>query len=110
MKVLWERGPSTVQEVQRLLAERRELAYTTVQTMLNVLQRKGKVRRTREERAHRYAPAVSRKKETSRAMRDVLDRFFGGSAENLVMNLLETRRLTPVELERLRRQLGPEER
>ena len=110
MKVLWDRGPSTVQEVQRALADSRELAYTTVQTMLNVLQRKGKVRRTREERAFRYAPAVSRQKETRRAMRDVLDRFFGGSAESLVMNLLETRALTPDELERLRRQLGPEGR
>jgi predicted transcriptional regulator len=105
MKVLWQRGPSTVQEVQRTLAGRRELAYTTVQTMLNVLHRKGKVRRARQERAYRYLPAVSRKKETGRAMRDVLDRFFGGSAESLVLSLLETRRLTPAGLAELQRRL-----
>src|SRR5687768_15391705 len=103
MKVLWDRGPSTVQEVQQHLAARRSLAYTTVQTMLNLLGRKGKVKRRQSERAFVYAPSVSREAETGRAMRDVLDRFFEGSAESLVLSLLETRHLTRSTLRDLER-------
>ena len=82
MKVLWEGGPSTVQAVQQRLPPERTLAYTTVQTMLNVLHRKGKVRQT---------------------MGDIIDRFFEGSAESLVLSLVETRRLTPGKLAELSR-------
>src|SRR5687768_13991303 len=109
MKVLWAGGPSSVQDVQRTLAPRRTLAYTTVQTMLNLLHRKGKVKRTLSDRAYRYAPTVTRERETGRAMRDVLDRFFGGSAEGLVMSLLETRHLTPAKLAELQRRIEGKE-
>ena len=104
MNVLWETGPANVQTVQARL-QGRELAYTTVQTMLNVLHRKGKVRRRLKDRAYFYQPVLSRQKAVTQAMGDLLDRFFGGSADRLVMSLVETRRLTPEKLARIQRLL-----
>ncbi len=99
MTVLWETGAANVQTVQQRLA--RELAYTTVQTMLNVLHRKGKVKRTLKERAYFYRPAISRQQVVGQTMKDIIDRLFGGSAESLVMSLVETRHLTPEKLNEL---------
>jgi predicted transcriptional regulator len=99
MNVLWETGSANVQTVQQQL--QRELAYTTVQTMLNILHKKGQTRRTLVERAYFYEPAVSRKQVVSKHITDVVDRLFGGSAESLVMSLLETKHLTPAKLARL---------
>lgn len=101
MDVLWETGPANVQAVQQKL--KRELAYTTVQTMLNILHRKGKVKRTLKDRAYFYRPAVSREKVISKQVVDVIDRLFGGSAESLVMSLVETKHLTPEKLARLQK-------
>ena len=97
MKVLWETGPANVQSVQRGI-KGRELAYTTVQTMLNILHRKGKVKRQLKDRAYVYRPVFSRQKAVAQAVGDMLDRFFGGSADSLVLNLVEARRLTPEKL------------
>jgi len=99
MHVLWEEGPANVQSVQQKL--KRPLAYTTVQTMLNILHRKGKVKRTLKERAYFYTPAVSRSHVTRQHIGDIIDRLFGGSAESLVMSLVETKHLTPEKLARL---------
>ena len=99
MQVLWEAGPANVQTVQREL--KRDLAYTTVQTMLSVLHRKNKVTRTLKDKAYIYRPVVSRSQVTGHAVSDLIDRLFGGSAEGLVMNLLEARHLTPAKLARL---------
>ena len=103
MNVLWEEGPATVQTVQQQLP--RELAYTTVQTMLNILHRKGKVRRTLKDRAYLYQTVVSRSKVVGQHMSDIVDRLFGGSAESLVMSLVETKHLTPKKLARLQKLL-----
>ena len=106
MHVLWNEGPSNVQAVQQHLE--RELAYTTVQTMLNILQRKGRVRRTMKERAYFYRPVVTRSHVTREHMSDIVDRLFGGSAESLVMSLVETKHLTPKALARLQKLLEEE--
>lgn len=103
MHVLWETGPANVQSVQHHLE--RELAYTTVQTMLNILHRKGKVKRTLKDRAYFYKPVVSRSQVVSQHMSDIVDRLFGGSVESLVMSLVETKHLTPKKLERLHKLL-----
>ena len=108
MQVLWETGPATVQTVQRQL--RRELAYTTVQTMLTVLHRKQKVKRTLKDKAYIYKAAVSRNKFTGHAVREFIDRLFGGSAEGLVMNLLEEKHLTREKLAELHALIEKEER
>jgi BlaI family penicillinase repressor len=104
MSVLWETGPANVQTVQAQLKSR-ELAYTTVQTMLNVLHRKGRVKRQLKERAYIYRPVLSRKKAVTEAVGEMLDRFFGGSADSLVLNLVETRHLTAEKLARLQKLL-----
>jgi predicted transcriptional regulator len=101
MKVLWRLGPSTVQSVQDELGAERSLAYNTVQTMLNVLLRKGKVRRERQERAYVYAPALTRVQAIRHAVSDLVQRLFEGRSEDLVMSLIETRHLTPERIERL---------
>jgi len=106
MHVLWEVAPANVQTVQRHL--KRELAYTTVQTMLNILHRKGKVKRTLKDRAYLYKPVVSRSHVTRQHMTDIVDRLFGGSAESLVMSLVETKHLTPETLARLQKLLEEE--
>jgi len=103
MHVLWATGPVNVQTVQQHLE--RELAYTTVQTMLNILHRKGKVKRTLKDRAYFYRPAVSRSQVVGQHMSDIVDRLFGGSAESLVMSLVETKHLTPRKLARLQKLL-----
>jgi BlaI family transcriptional regulator, penicillinase repressor len=103
MHVLWEQGPANVQAVQQEL--KRPLAYTTVQTMLNILHRKGKVKRALKDRAYFYTPAVSRSHVTRQHIGDIIDRLFGGSAESLVMSLVETKHLTPKKLARLQQLL-----
>jgi BlaI family penicillinase repressor len=108
MQVLWETGPATVQTVQKQL--KRELAYTTVQTMLTVLHRKNKVKRTLKDKAYIYRPAVSRNKFTGHAVREFIDRLFGGSAEGLAMNLLQEKHLTPERLAKLHALVEKEER
>ncbi len=104
MNVLWETGPANVQTVQARLRGR-ALAYTTVQTMLNVLHRKGKVKRRLKDRAYLYQPVLSRQKAVTQAVGDMLDRFFGGSADNLVLNLVKTRHLTPEKLAQIQKLL-----
>ena len=103
MHVLWVTGPANVQTVQQKLD--RQLAYTTVQTMLNILHRKGKVKRNLKDRAYFYKPAVSRSQVTGQHITDIVDRLFGGSAESLVMSLVETKHLTPKTLARLHKLL-----
>ena len=104
MNVLWETGPANVQIVQARI-KGRDLAYTTVQTMLNVLHRKGKVKRQLKDRAYRYRPVLSRQSAVTQAVGEMLDRFFGGSADSLVLNLVETRQLTPEKLEQIQKLL-----
>ena len=108
MQVLWDGGPASVAEAQERLGGK--LAYTTVQTMLNVLVRKAKATRTLVDRAYRYRAAISRQKALGATLRDVVQRIFGGSAEALVMSLVETKQLTPETLRRLQELVEEEHR
>ncbi len=113
MKILWQNGPSTVQMVREALEPNRPLAYTSVQTMLNVLERKGKARRAKKDRAHVYSAMVTRESMVGRTLDDMIERLFGGSAESLVMSLLETRKLSRnklAELEKMVREKREEKR
>jgi len=87
MQVIWRFGSSTVSAVQAELT--RPLAYTTVQTMLNILERKGKVRRELRGRAYVYSARVTKAKAVGNSVRDLINRMFGGSSEELVMSLLK---------------------
>ncbi len=104
MQVLWAEGGCTVAEVQPKLQAK--LAYTTVQTMLNVLLRKKKVVRAQEGRAFRYKAAVSRERATGGALQDLVRRMFGGSPEAMLMAMVDTRQITAEELQRVARRLA----
>ena len=103
MGVLWELGSGTVAEVRDRLDA--DLAYTTVLTILRNLEEKGVVAHTAEGRAHRYAPRIARQSARRRGVARLLDKLFHGSAEQLVAHLVENESLTPVELQRIRKQL-----
>ena len=108
MQVIWRHGASTVTAVQQALPQ--DLAYTTVQTMLNILHRKGKLRRELRGRAFAYAATVSEAKASTHAVRDLVDRMFGGSSEELVMSLIKSRQIDPKKIAELSRRLEEEER
>jgi predicted transcriptional regulator len=100
MTVLWDRGPSTVSEVQEALVD--DLAYTTVLTVLRVLEDKGHVTHTPEGRAHRYEPLVERGAAGSSALRRLTRNLFSGSPELLLTRLVEDDDLSRDELRRMR--------
>jgi BlaI family penicillinase repressor len=86
MQVIWKCGRCTVSAVQEELEP--PLAYTTVQTMLNILERKGKLKRELRGRAYIYSATITEAKALGQGLRDLIDRMFGGSSEELVMSLL----------------------
>src|SRR5579859_7795182 len=102
LRVLWERGPSTVREIHETLTKTRDMGYTTVLKLLQIMTAKGTVRRNADQRAHIYQ-ACQPAEETKRALAgDVLQRVFAGSASQLMMHALESRRTSRRELEELR--------
>lgn len=107
MQVIWRCGASTVSAVQAELDP--PLAYTTVQTMLNILERKGKLRRELQGRAYVYSAKVTEAKALGHVMRDLVDRMFGGSSEELVMSLLKSRQLDARKLAELTERFKREE-
>jgi BlaI family penicillinase repressor len=108
MQVIWKAGSSTVTTVQEKLLP--PLAYTTVQTMLNILERKGKLRRNLQGRAYVYTATETEAKALGQGVRDLIDRMFGGSSEELVMSLLKNRQIDAKKLaeltERFNRKAG----
>jgi predicted transcriptional regulator len=107
MRVIWSRGASTVSEVQAELKP--PLAYTTVQTMLNILERKGRLKRELEGRAYIYSARVSEARAVGQGLRELIDRMFGGSSEELVMSLLKSRQIDARKLAELTRRFNQEE-
>src|SRR5579875_2189123 len=103
MQVIWTHGPGTVAEVQSQLQP--ELAYTTVQTMLNILARKKKLKRELKGRAFVYRAAVTEDSALGLALRDLVNRMFGGSSEDLVVSLVKSNQLDPKKLAELTRRL-----
>jgi predicted transcriptional regulator len=107
MQVLWEKGPSTVQEVQEQLAG--TPAYTTVQTILNIMTQKGRTRRTLRGKAYVYRAALSRELAMGSAVHDLVERMFGGSVETLLMNLMKTEKVDEETWKRLKRAIAERE-
>ena len=102
IEVLWERGPSTVNEVADAVSGSTPLAYSSVLTTLRILERKGYLRHVKEGRAFVYEPIIGRGEASRSALRHVLSRFFGNSPELLVLNMLEDEEIDHKELERLK--------
>lgn len=107
MQVIWKRGASNVSEVQAEMEP--PLAYTTVQTMLNILERKGRLRRELQGRAYVYSARVSEQKALGQGVRDLVDRMFGGSSEALVMSLLKNGEIDTQKLAELTKRFSREE-
>ena len=108
MDVLWERGQATVQEVVDALPKSAALHYSTVLTTLRILETKGYLTHTQEGRAFLYKPAVGRDQARERAVTHLVRRFFAGSPELLMLNLMESSKISPAELKRLRKRLEEE--
>ena len=105
LRVLWERGPSTVRQVHEVLSRERPTAYTTALKLLQIMAEKGLVTRDERERTHVYQPRVSEDQTQRQLVRDLLDRAFGGSSSKLVMQALATKRASAEELGEIRRLL-----
>jgi predicted transcriptional regulator len=105
LRVLWERGPSTVRQVHDVLTRERPTAYTTALKLLQIMTEKGLVRRDETDRTHIYHVRLSEEQTQRQLVRDLLDRAFGGSASKLVMQALAARRSTPEELGEIRKMI-----
>jgi len=105
MRVLWEGGAGNVQKVLQGLIGEPQLAYTTVQTTLNVLQRKGRVKRKLVGRAYEYSTIVSQEAADSQAIRDVLQKVFQGSVDDLLLSLVRSKHLDARKLAELQARL-----
>jgi len=106
MQVIWRQGASNAGAVQAGLEQ--QLAYTTVQTMLNILEKKGKLKRKLRGRAFEYSARVTEARATGHAVRDLVDRMFGGSSEELVMSLIKSRQIDAKKIAELSRRLEEE--
>jgi predicted transcriptional regulator len=104
LKVLWNRGPSTVREVlDELKSRRRPRAYTSVMSLMNVMDEKGLLSRTPEGRAFRYAAKKQRERTLSRMVGDLWDRAYEGSTSSLVAHLLDETNPSSEELAEIRK-------
>jgi predicted transcriptional regulator len=110
LRVLWERGPSTVRKVHEALSEKKPVGYTTVLKLLQIMTSKGTVRRNEDQRAHVYEACLPAEKTKRQLAADVLQRVFEGSASELMMHALEGRKTSHKEIEQLRRILDEQER
>ncbi len=105
MKEVWRLESATVRQVYEALLERRRIAYTTVMTMLNILEHKGFLKKRQEERAYVYSPAQPQKQVVGSMVREFVNRVFNGSAEPLLLHLVEDQHLTEKDLEEIRKSI-----
>ena len=109
MEVLWQRGPSTVQQVLDALPGEKLLAYNSVLTTIRILEKKGYVAHAKDGRAYVYAPVVERSDAARSEVRHLVQRLFRDSHELLVLNILEDSGLNADELQRLKKYLKDKE-
>ncbi len=105
LRVLWDRGPSTVRQVHDVLSVDREFAYTTTLKLLQLMTEKGVAMREEDGRTHLYRAAVAQEETQRHLIRDLVDRAFGGSPSQLVMQALAAQPASPEELQEIRRLL-----
>jgi predicted transcriptional regulator len=103
MKIVWERETSTVRDVYETLLARRKVAYTTVMTMMKILEQKKYLKRTQTDRAYVYRPAQPKRLVVGAMVRDFINRVFNGATEPLLVHLVEEHDLSPEELEEIAR-------
>ncbi|HKE34945.1 MAG TPA: BlaI/MecI/CopY family transcriptional regulator [Candidatus Acidoferrum sp.] len=101
MKLVWQRGAATVRDVYEALLERRKIAYTSVMTMMKILETKGYLKKRRQDRAFLYRPAHSKNQIIGGMIREFIDRVFNGSAQPLLVHLVKSRRLREKDLQKI---------
>src|SRR3954469_6436672 len=106
LRVLWDRGPLTVRELMERLPRGERQPYTTVLGMLQTMEKAGLLTHEKEVLTHRYRPTVSRREATGSLLSDFLARFFHGSAEQLVLGLVDAEQLAPEDLRSIEAKLG----
>lgn len=109
MKVVWRKDEVTVRDVYEALREARPIAYTTVMTMMRILQEKGYLTKVAEERAHVYTPTRPRQQVLGAMLRDFLDRVFDGASDALLVHLAKDNKLTPKQKRLVTRLIEEEE-
>ena len=113
LRVLWERGPSTVRDVHEVLSRSRPTGYTTTLKLLQIMMEKGLVQRDESQRTHVYQARLTEGQTQRQLVKDLLERAFGGSAQKLVLQALAAKKTSPEELSRIRQlleELGGEEK
>jgi BlaI family transcriptional regulator, penicillinase repressor len=109
MKIIWEAPQVTVRDVYEALRQRRKIAYTTVMTLMQILEKKGHLKKSTAGRQHIYRAARPRSQTLTALLKDFVDRVFNGSAKPLLVHLVADRRLSPADIEELRRLLKERE-
>ena len=102
LRVIWRRGPSTVRQVHEVLSQDREIGYTTVLKLMQIMTEKGLVERDESERTHVYQAMLTQEETQQQLVGDLLDKAFGGSASDLVMQALSAKPASADELARIR--------
>lgn len=110
MKIVWDRGTATVRDVYEELLKHRKIAYTTVMTMMGILEQKGHLKKSADERAYVYTPSQPKREVVGNMVQDFLKRVFNGSAKPLLIHLVEDKKLSPEELDEIRKLLKEKRR
>ena len=110
LRVLWERGPSTVRQVHEILSAVRPTVYTTILKLMQIMDDKGLVRRDKSQRAHVYQPVFTKTETQKRLVGDLLERAFSGSTASLLMQALSAKEASAEELAQIRQILDEVER
>lgn len=105
LRILWQLGPTTVRHVHEALNETRETGYTTVLKLMQIMTEKGLVKRDERERTHVYRARLTQEQTQQQLIGDLLDRAFGGSASQLVMQALAAKKASPEEMTEIRQLL-----
>ena len=105
MHVVWELDDGTVRQVHEILNQQRPLAYTTVMTMMNILEEKGHLTRRKEGRAYRYQPVRPKSQVISGMVDDFVGRVFEGSAAPLVVSLVKDKKISKKDLDEIARMI-----
>ena len=110
MKVVWGLNQATVRDVYENLLKRRKIAYTTVMTMMKILEQKGYLKKSAKERAFVYRPARPQRQVINGMVKEFINRVFNGSAEPLLLHLVEEKGLSPEEISEIRRLINKEDK
>jgi len=109
MKLVWQRESATVRDVYEALLERRKIAYTTVMTMMKILETKGYLKKRQQDRAFIYRPAHPKNQVIGGMIREFIDRVFNGSAEPLLVHLVKAKQLREKDLQKIMRMIDESE-